>query len=34
MTNKKRYKQRKVIAKGILYVRQTQGVMNEGQTTK
>ena len=34
MTNKKRYKQGKVIAKGILYVRQTQRLMNERQTRK
>jgi len=33
-TNKKRYKQRKVIAKGILYVRQTQRVRNERQPRK
>jgi len=33
-TNKKRYKQRKVIAKGILYVRQTQRVRNERQSRK
>ena len=34
-TNKKRYKQGKVIAKGILYVRQTQRVrMKENQENK
>ena len=33
-TNKKRYKQRKVFAKGILYVRQTQRVRNERQSRK
>jgi len=33
-TNKKRYKQRKVIAKGILYGRQTQRIRNERQSRK
>ena len=33
-TNKKRYKQRKVIPKGKLYVRQTQRVKNERQSRK
>jgi len=33
-TNKKRYKQRKVIAKGKLYVRQSQRVRNEIQSRK
>ena len=34
-TNKKRYKQRKVFAKGILYVRQTQSVrMKDNQENK
>jgi len=33
-TNKKRYKQRQVIAKGKLYVRQTQSVRNERQSRK
>jgi len=33
-TNKKRYKQGKVIAKGKLYARQTQRVRNERQSRK